>query len=47
VVRSTLTYVQVSVKGEAAATADRIMDLAEELVQTRGFHGFSYADIAD
>jgi TetR/AcrR family transcriptional regulator, transcriptional repressor for nem operon len=23
------------------------MDLAEELVQTRGFHGFSYADIAD
>jgi TetR/AcrR family transcriptional regulator, transcriptional repressor for nem operon len=27
-------------------TATRILDLAEELVQTRGFGGFSYADIA-
>ncbi len=27
-------------------TADRILDLAEGLVQTRGFNGFSYADIA-
>ncbi len=27
-------------------TADRILDLAERLVQTRGFNGFSYADIA-
>ena len=43
---STLTYVQVSVKTQSAATTDRILDLAEELVQTRGFHGFSYADIA-
>jgi TetR/AcrR family transcriptional regulator, transcriptional repressor for nem operon len=28
-------------------TADRILDLAERLVQTRGFNGFSYADIAN
>jgi TetR/AcrR family transcriptional repressor of nem operon len=27
-------------------TADRILDLAEHLVQTRGFNAFSYADIA-
>ena len=27
-------------------TAVRILDLAERLVQTRGFNGFSYADIA-
>ncbi len=27
-------------------TADRILDVAERLVQTRGFNGFSYADIA-
>lgn len=43
---SRLTYVQVSVKGEVTPTVDRILDLGEELVQTRGFHGFSYADIA-
>src|SRR5262249_46943647 len=29
-----------------AATAGRILDIAERLVQTRGFHGFSYADIS-
>ena len=28
-------------------TADRMLDLAERLVQTRGFNGFSYADIAN
>lgn len=27
-------------------TASRILDIAERLVQTRGFNGFSYADIA-
>jgi TetR/AcrR family transcriptional repressor of nem operon len=27
-------------------TTDRILDVAERLVQTRGFNGFSYADIA-
>src|ERR671929_772591 len=27
-------------------TADRILDTAERLVQSRGFNGFSYADIA-
>ena len=28
------------------ATSQRILDIAERLVQTRGFNGFSYADIA-
>src|ERR1039458_1202955 len=27
-------------------TADRMLDVAERLVQVRGFNGFSYADIA-
>jgi TetR/AcrR family transcriptional repressor of nem operon len=31
---------------EPVDTATRILDLAEELVQTRGFSGFSYADVA-
>ena len=31
---------------EAADTASRILDVAERLAQTRGFNGFSYADIA-
>jgi TetR/AcrR family transcriptional regulator, transcriptional repressor for nem operon len=31
---------------EAADTPQRILDVAEHLVQTRGFNGFSYADIA-
>ena len=30
----------------AAETSERILDIAERLVQTRGFNGFSYADIA-
>src|SRR3954465_7311797 len=29
------------------ASAQRILDVAERLVQTRGFNGFSYADIAE
>jgi len=29
-----------------ANTSQRILDIAERLVQTRGFNGFSYADIA-
>jgi TetR/AcrR family transcriptional repressor of nem operon len=33
-------------QGEAADTASRILDVAERLVQTRGFNGFSYADVA-
>jgi TetR/AcrR family transcriptional regulator, transcriptional repressor for nem operon len=33
--------------GKAAPTSDRILDAAEMLVQTRGFNGISYADIAD
>jgi TetR/AcrR family transcriptional regulator, transcriptional repressor for nem operon len=30
----------------APDTSQRILDIAEKLVQTRGFNGFSYADIA-
>ena len=29
-----------------SGTAARILDVAERLVQTRGFNGFSYADIS-
>ncbi len=31
---------------QATNTAERILDIAERLVQTRGFNGFSYADVA-
>jgi TetR/AcrR family transcriptional regulator, transcriptional repressor for nem operon len=31
----------------STGTADRALDVAERLVQVRGFNGFSYADIAD
>jgi TetR/AcrR family transcriptional repressor of nem operon len=31
---------------DAAGSATRILDTAEALVQTRGFNGFSYADVA-
>lgn len=30
-----------------ADTPERILDIAERLVQTRGYNGFSYADIAE
>ena len=30
----------------ASATAEQILDVAERLVQARGFNGFSYADVA-
>lgn len=30
----------------SSGTSERILDIAEHLVQTRGFNGFSYADIA-
>ncbi|HEX4781250.1 MAG TPA: TetR/AcrR family transcriptional regulator [Usitatibacter sp.] len=30
-----------------AGTSQRILDIAERLVQTRGYNGFSYADIAE
>jgi TetR/AcrR family transcriptional repressor of nem operon len=33
-------------QGANADTASRILDVAERLVQTRGFNGFSYADVA-
>jgi TetR/AcrR family transcriptional repressor of nem operon len=31
----------------ASETSQRILDVAERLVQTRGYNGFSYADIAE
>ena len=31
----------------ASETSIRILDIAEQLVQTRGFNAFSYADIAN
>jgi len=34
-------------KTDYSAAAQRILDIAEQLVQTRGFNGFSYADIAN
>jgi len=34
-------------KPTPADTSQRILDIAERLVQTRGFNGFSYADIAE
>ena len=33
-------------KRSDASTSSRILDIAERLVQSRGFNGFSYADIA-
>ena len=33
-------------KKRETRTADRILDVAERLVQTRGFNSFSYADVA-
>ena len=35
-----------SPKRSDASTSSRILDIAERLVQSRGFNGFSYADIA-
>jgi TetR/AcrR family transcriptional regulator, transcriptional repressor for nem operon len=35
-----------SVRDDNADTASRILDVAERLVQSRGFNGFSYADVA-
>ena len=35
-----------SARSSSRGTASRILDVAERLVQTRGFNGFSYADIA-
>src|SRR5437868_8980649 len=32
---------------QGPGTAERILDIAERLLQTRGFNNFSYADIAD
>lgn len=37
---------QMTIPVTDASTATRILDVAERLAQTRGFNGFSYADIA-
>jgi TetR/AcrR family transcriptional regulator, transcriptional repressor for nem operon len=34
-------------KTAETGTAERILDVAEALVQSRGFNGFSYADVAE
>lgn len=34
-------------RASTTGTATRILDVAERLVQTRGYNGFSYADIAE
>jgi TetR/AcrR family transcriptional repressor of nem operon len=36
----------VKTRSRGANTAQRALDVAERLVQTRGFNGFSYADVA-
>lgn len=36
-----------AVRQSRSDTADRILDLAEELIQTRGYSAFSYQDISD
>jgi TetR/AcrR family transcriptional regulator, transcriptional repressor for nem operon len=38
--------VRVTVAQRDAGTSTRILDVAEQLVQVRGFNGFSYADVA-
>jgi TetR/AcrR family transcriptional repressor of nem operon len=39
-------YMAVTQTQPRASTAQRILDIAEQLVQGRGYNGFSYADIA-
>jgi TetR/AcrR family transcriptional repressor of nem operon len=39
-------YMAVTQTQAPAGTAQRILDIAEQLVQSRGYNGFSYADIA-
>jgi TetR/AcrR family transcriptional regulator, transcriptional repressor for nem operon len=41
-----MTQLPKATDSKAAGTASRILDVAERLVQTRGFNAFSYADIA-
>lgn len=33
-------------RGGRSSSAEKILDIAEQLVQVRGFNGFSYADVA-
>ncbi len=39
--------VKPATQDDMPTTKDRILDLAEQLAQTRGFNGFSYADISE
>src|SRR5262249_29904972 len=45
--RDTMKKAAKTAAGERANTADEILDLAETLIQTRGYSAFSYQDIAD
>ena len=45
VVRKDVRMAQPASRGRRD-TAPRILDVAERLVQARGFNGFSYADVA-
>jgi TetR/AcrR family transcriptional regulator, transcriptional repressor for nem operon len=44
---SSRTKNQARSRGAGQETPERILDVAERLVQTRGFNGMSYADIAE
>jgi TetR/AcrR family transcriptional repressor of nem operon len=44
--RGTVSAGTASPRPAYTGTASRILDVAEALVQTRGFNGFSYADVA-
>jgi TetR/AcrR family transcriptional repressor of nem operon len=37
---------KLALAAQPVATRDRILDVAEQFMQTRGFNGFSYADVA-
>jgi TetR/AcrR family transcriptional repressor of nem operon len=41
-----MEYMAVTQTQAPTSTAQRILDVAEQLVQSRGYNGFSYADIA-
>jgi TetR/AcrR family transcriptional repressor of nem operon len=43
----TRTKEPAAAESPSADTASRILDVAERLVQTQGFNGFSYADVAE
>jgi len=46
VIMSAAMHKRVPTSGSLSLTASRVLDVAEHLMQTRGFNGFSYADIS-